>query len=159
MNLSTERLLLRRFEEADLSDALEYLSDPEVMKYIEPAFDRQKAKKFIRTCGLEKDPLVYALVHKGDNKVLGHVIFHEFNHPDEFELGWVIGKKYWGQGLATEIGRKVIDYGFGVLNLNIIVAQTQLSNVRSIRALESLGMKRNPDYNENLPVWSILTED
>lgn len=159
MNLSTERLLVRRFEENDLADALEYLSDSEVMEYIEPAFDRQKAKKFMETCGLGKDPLVYALVQKGDNNVLGHVIFHQFNHPIEFELGWVINKNYWGQGFATEIGKKMIDYGFGVLNLNIIVAQTELSNVRSIRVLENLGMKRNLDYNEILPIWSISAAD
>lgn len=155
MKLHTERLVLRNFKEIDISEALEYLSDPEVMKYIEPIFDYEKAKEFINDCGLGQEPLVYALVHKVQNKVIGHIIFHEFNDSDEFELGWIINKEYWGQGFAAEISRELISYGFNVLGLKTIIAEAKEDNIRSIRVMESLGMKKSNTYNKGLTIWSI----
>ncbi len=61
MRLKTDRLLLRNFEEEDLSRMSGYLGDPEVMRYIEPPFQQEQVRRFLHQCGLVQQPPVYAL--------------------------------------------------------------------------------------------------
>lgn len=50
-------------------------------------------------------------------------------------------------------------YEFTALGLKKIVAETEMDNTKTIRILESLGMKLDSDYNESLPVWSIYRKE
>ena len=109
MNLVTERCIVRNFMLNDVNDLYETLSDEDVMKYIEPAFDREKTKEFILKAGLYETPMVYALVWKENDKVIGHVIFHSYAE-DSYEIGWVINKEYWGKGIADEVTKHLVKY-------------------------------------------------
>jgi len=62
----------------------------------------------------------------------------EFEFP---ELGFMIVRKHWGKGLATEVARALIDFGMNGLNLNGLTAATDLDNPASIRVLEKLGFR------------------
>ena len=109
MNLVTERCIVRNFMLNDVNDLYKTLSDEEVMKYIEPAFDMEKTKEFIMKAGLCETPMVYALVWKENDKVIGHVIFHSYAE-DSYEIGWVINKEYWGKGIADEVTEHLVKY-------------------------------------------------
>jgi RimJ/RimL family protein N-acetyltransferase len=56
------------------------------------------------------------------------------------EVGWRLAPRYWGQGYATEGARAALDYAFGSLGLDEVVAFTAEGNVRSRRVMERLGM-------------------
>ncbi len=109
MFLSAERLIVRNLMETDADDLFETLSDEAVMKYIEPPFDMEKTKKFIREAGLCEPPLVYALEWKETGKVIGHVIFHPYEE-DSYEIGWILNRRYWGKGIADEITKILVEH-------------------------------------------------
>lgn len=77
--ISTERLVMRKFNKNDYQDAFEYLSDEDVMAYIEPPFTYKEVKEFVDTFICD-EPSVYALVEKSSGKVIGHVIFHPYEY-------------------------------------------------------------------------------
>lgn len=60
------------------------------------------------------------------------------------EIGWRLGRRYWGRGLASEAARAALAYGFDELALEQIVAYTAAGNLRSRRLMERLGMRREP---------------
>ena len=93
MKLETERLFIRNFRREDFNDAFEYLSDPSVMEYIEPIFTASRTKEFIEKYGIEGKK-VFAVEEKTLGKVIGHIIFHEFNRTSEYELGWIFNGKF-----------------------------------------------------------------
>lgn len=109
MILETSRCLIRRFTADDIAELYEILSDRDVMEYIEPPFDMEQTEDFIKNAGLCDPPLVYALLWREANKVIGHVIFHEYEDHC-YEIGWIISKAYWGQGIASEITTALIEY-------------------------------------------------
>ena len=81
-------LAVRRFREGDLPALAALLADPEVMRWLEPPFDRARAAEFLRTTGLSEPPLIYAA--EEDGAFLGYVIFHRYGGEDAAELGWVL---------------------------------------------------------------------
>lgn len=109
MNLVTTRCIIRKFMMDDVNDLYKTLSDEEVMKYIEPIFDMEETKEFVINAGLCEPPLVHALVWKETDRVIGHVIFHQYEE-DSYEIGWIINKEYWGKGIADEITKALIEH-------------------------------------------------
>jgi len=60
------------------------------------------------------------------------------------EIGWRLAFESWGQGLATEGARAVVDYAFNELGLSGLVSFTVPANLRSRRVMERLGMTHDP---------------
>ncbi|MDY2632414.1 MAG: GNAT family N-acetyltransferase [Clostridium sp.] len=158
MRIETKRLIIRDFRKDDCNDAFEYLSDTSVMKYLEPTFTFSQTKKFILKYGID-EKVIFAVEEKYLGKVIGHIIFHKFNKPLEYELGWVFNLKYHRKGYAKEASLALFEYGFNKLNLESIMAETVSNNKKSIATILSLGMKINDSYKENLPIWIITKND
>ena len=57
-------------------------------------------------------------------------------------MGYLLGIRWWGQGIATEAARAVVDWGFGRFNLHKVYARAHVCNRRSWRVMEKLGMTR-----------------
>ncbi len=96
---------------------------------------------------MEKDPLGLVwdgiIIHKADQIAIGGIGFH--GPPDEagrVEIGYNIIPAYEGQGYATEIARRVIDWAFQTLGIQVITAECLDDNLGSIRVLEKVGMHR-----------------
>lgn len=140
--VETDRLIMRNFELKDETDALEYLGDEETMYYIEDVFDMDKTRKFIKNYGMDESPYVYALELKEESKVIGHIIFHEYDDERIYELGFIINRKSQGKGYAKEICEKLIEYAFKNLGLHKIVAETIEGNIKSQKLIEKLGLKK-----------------
>lgn len=68
---------------------------------------------------------------------------------DGAEIGWRLAQECWGQGLATEAARAVIDHGFKTLDFPRIFATVQAANVASIRVAEKLGMTLASRFERN----------
>lgn len=108
MNITTRRCVVRHFCPEDADALHEILSDEEVMKYIEPPFDRNKTEAFIREAGMCNPPLVYALVWRETGCVIGQVIFHPYEDNSR-EIGWILHRQYWGKGIAGEITKALME--------------------------------------------------
>lgn len=67
------------------ADALyRLLSDPEVMRYLEPLYDRAQTEAFLHRAGLSEPPLVYAA--EGNGRFIGYVIYHPYDE-ESIEIG------------------------------------------------------------------------
>ena len=146
--LSTKRLLLRPLVESDWRAAHAMLTDPEVIRYI-PAgsASEQETREDIRAVIVQHqaDPPRYnfAVVLRAEGTFIG-VCFLEMKakEPQQGNLGYLLGRNYWGQGYATEAARAVLDFGFRKLDLHRIYATCRPANVASSRVMEKLGMRR-----------------
>lgn len=147
MIIETEHLIMRIFENSDIEDAYRYLSNNEVMYYIEDVFDYQQTAKFVDE-NINENPNIYALVEKCSDKVIGHIIFHRYGHEKIFELGWIIGNEFQGKGYAYEISNEIIKYAFGTLKIHKIISETIEHNIKSIALMRKLGMKQEAVFRQ-----------
>jgi ribosomal-protein-alanine N-acetyltransferase len=60
---------------------------------------------------------------------------------DDFEIGFVLARRAWGRGIATEIGEAQLAFGFGRLNCGRLLGLAEPRNAPSIHVLEKLGMR------------------
>lgn len=97
---------IRRFTENDLQELYETISDPEVMRYIEPPYSMKQTREFLMQCGLSEHPRIYAA--EADGEYVGYVIYHEYD-AESIEIGWLLKRSAWGKGYAKELTRMMID--------------------------------------------------
>ncbi len=107
--LNTQRCIIRKFSLKDTDELYKILSDSEVMKFIEPPFTYEDTENFIVRYALNAKPLVWALEFKANSKIIGHVIFHEYEE-NIFEIGWILAQDYWQKGIASEVTEALIQY-------------------------------------------------
>ncbi|WP_462361127.1 GNAT family N-acetyltransferase [Parvimonas micra] len=112
INIETKRCRIRQFKQSDVDDLYLILSNPKVMEYIEEPFTLENTKDFLNKNALSYPPRVFALEYKQNKKLIGHVIFHEYHEYDEesYEIGFILSQDYWGQGIADEITKSLINY-------------------------------------------------
>ena len=145
--LTTERLILTPWQESDLEDLFAYASVPGVgeMAGWPHHRTREDSQEVLRGFMEKKD--VFAIVHKKDGKVIGSLGIHNswaVNDPKYSDLvvkdiGFVLSRDYWGQGLVPEAARAVVDYCFDVLGLDALTCGYFVDNHRSRRVIEKLG--------------------
>ena len=99
-------ITIRRMRSGDADELYRLLSDPLVMRYLEPPYDRAQTEEFLRYAGLAAQPLVYAV--EEDKSFIGYVIYHAYDE-DSMEIGWVLFPEYWGCGYASALTDRLID--------------------------------------------------
>ena len=142
MFLETERLILRPWCESDAEDLYTYASDPEIGPPAgwPPHTSVEHSREIIRT--VLSAPETYAVCLKENGKPIGSIGFHRNDlaeADDEYELGYWIGKPYWGQGLIPEASRELLRYAFEDLGMNLIWCGYYDGNEKSRRVQEKLG--------------------
>ena len=144
MMLITDRLILRPWQEADAEDLYTYASDPEVGP---PAgwpvhTSVENSREIIKNV-LSK-PETYAVCLK-DGKPIGSVGLHlngctdMTSRDDECELGYWIGKPFWGQGLIPEASRELLRYAFEELGMRAVWCGYYEGNEKSRKVQTKLG--------------------
>ena len=98
-------ITIRKMQSSDADALYRLLSDPEVMRYLEPPYGRAQAEAFLHHAGLAAQPLVYAV--EADNSFIGYVIYHAYDE-ESVEIGWVILREYWGRGYASALTDQLI---------------------------------------------------
>jgi ribosomal-protein-alanine N-acetyltransferase len=156
MQLITERLILREFEEDDWRPILAYQSDPHYLRY-NPWSQRTEAdvRNFVQGFMLwqqerprRKFQLVITL--KSTGLLIGNCgIRMKTAYAREADIGYELDDHYWGNGYATEAARALLDFGFRELRLHRIWAQCIAENVASARVMERLGMKLEGHFRES----------
>jgi RimJ/RimL family protein N-acetyltransferase len=147
--LETERLVLRRFTEADLDNLVDLDGDPEVMRFLSggkptprDVIQNVTLPRFLHYYERFEGYGFWAAIEKSTGEFLGWFHFRppEGAGPEEVELGYRLRKSAWGKGYGTEGSRALIQKGFTELGVRRVVAFTFGENVRSRRVMEKAGM-------------------
>jgi len=149
--IETDRLLLRMFCPEDLDELARLFSDPDVMRYVgdgQPV-DRDGADKALQsiikhwqTHGFGR----WAAVDKRTREFVGFGGLRSlFGTP---EVVYHLAPAHWGKGLATELGRASLRFGFEDRQFDRIVAIAKPLNTASLHVMEKLGMhfEKNARY-------------
>jgi len=149
--VETERLRLREWRDEDLEPFARMNADPRVMEFFpslltpeETAAGMERAREHWARHGFGW----WAAELKETGEFIGFlglaVPGFEAHFTPCVEIGWRLAAEQWGRGLATEGARASLRYGFEELGMKEIVSFTTVSNVRSRRVMEKIGMTRNP---------------
>jgi [ribosomal protein S5]-alanine N-acetyltransferase len=143
--LTTQRLILRPFSEADAPPLLHLLTSGEVLRYFpNPASpDRARVDRIIAhhlNQWAERGLGWWALERRDQPGLIGCAGLEFLPETGETEVAYLLGQAYWGQGLATETAQAALHFGFETLGLETIIGLVHPQNLASSHVLEKLGM-------------------
>jgi ribosomal-protein-alanine N-acetyltransferase len=151
MVVTTERLILRRWRDADREPFARLNADPRVMEFMPSVLSRSESDALIDRIESDFDLHgfgVCAVELREDASFLGFVGLNVPGFEAAFtpcvEIAWRLAADYWGHGFATEGARAIVRYAFDTLRLNALVSFTVPANVRSRRVMEKIGMTHDP---------------
>jgi len=142
--LETKRLILRPWQESDAKNLYMYAKDPDVGPPAgwPPHTSEENSLQIIRS--VLSAPETYAVCFK-DNTPIGSIGLMLKGHTnmtdreDECELGYWIGKPFWGQGLIPEAASELLRYAFEALHMQTVWCGYYDGNEKSHRVQEKLG--------------------
>jgi uncharacterized protein (TIGR03086 family) len=168
--LTTPRLVLRRWRLAsDLDEYATVCADPEVMHFIGDGstHDRDRTQRAIDDyeAAWERNGFgLCAAVRRDTGELAGFVglAVPEFlpEVMPSVEIGWRLGRRHWGLGLATEGARAVLRWAFAELGFDRIVSIHQVGNEASAAVMRKLGMTLDrttvdPSVDRSVHVYAI----
>ena len=147
MALETKRLLLRPWEESDAACLYEYARDPAVGPIAGwPAHQSvEESLAVIRNVFNGREACAVCL--KADGKAIGAIELKLNGHTDmtcrddECELGYWLGKPFWGQGIIPEAAQEMLRHAFEDLGMAKVWAGYYEGNVKSKRVQEKCGFR------------------
>lgn len=145
--METERLILRRWKEEDAEDLYTWARVPEVGPIAgwPPHRSAEESREIIRT--VLSAPEAYAVCRKTDGRAVGSIQLKLNGHTDftdrddECELGFWIGKPFWGQGLIPEAAQALLRRAFEDLGMRKVWCAYYDGNEKSKRVQEKLGFR------------------
>lgn len=158
-SLTTERLLLRRWREADRLPFQRLNADPRVMEFMPGLLSPEASDELIGRIKAHFEQHgfgPFAAEFREDGAFLGYIGLYVPTFDAAFmpavEIAWRLGADYWGRGLATEGARAVVRHAFAELELASLVSFTVPENLRSRRVMEKLGMVHDPGDDFDHPL-------
>ena len=146
--IETHRLRLRPFRAEDAPAMFRnWASDSAVTEYVTWKTHASEQETAGITAAWEKqsaeDPAFYqwAIELKAIGEPIGSIsAIHIDEAVESAELGWCIGRKWWGAGIMPEAGAAVIAFLFDQVGLNRVAARYDARNAKSGRVMQKLGM-------------------
>ncbi|QDP84536.1 GNAT family N-acetyltransferase [Chryseobacterium sp. SNU WT5] len=172
--IETSRLLLREIIAEDVEMIYLLDSNAKVMKYlgVKPVTTKAESEKTIKNIRKQyKENGIgrWAVIEKESNLLIGWSGLKVLTEPingfkNVYEIGYRFLPEYWGKGYATEAGKAVLDYGFNLMNLDIIYACADIKNGDSCRILkDKLGFAEKgtfvDDVDNAICQWYELTKE
>ncbi len=161
ITLSTPRLTLRFLNEADITAAYEIFSHPEVMRYWSyPAWtERSQAQEWlinVQEGYRTGNALQLGVERNADHILIGTCTLYQFHVASRrAEIGYALGRPYWGSGYMHEALQMLLRYAFETLNLNRLEADIDPRNLASASVLERLGFVKEGLLRER---WIVNEE-
>lgn len=155
--MHTERLLMRPFEEGDLTALHEMQSNEEVVKYLYHdvrSLDEVRAALARKMAGTsitgEGDGLSAAAVLRDTGEFVGDISLWLVSEGHaQAEVGFVVHPAHQRKGYATEAARPMVDFAFTTMGVHRVIGRTEARNAGSARVIEKLGMRREAHFVEN----------
>ena len=155
--IETKNYLLRPVRLNDAQDMFEYYKQSKVVKYLPIKFHQtvSDTKRFIKSFFIDnyKQGKIghFAVVDKSNNKVIGNIGLNNIDKNEiEGEMGICINPTYWGNDIATELGKEVLKFIFPNTNIKRIIANTYEDNKRSRKSLNNLNFKYYKTYDKKI---------
>ena len=157
-SLFTNRLKLAVFSQSHVSELVRLNADPEVMRYFPATLSSEESAALFQQI-IEHQRIneysLFALHLKESDAFVGWCGLMKVPFSAHFtpavEIGWRLNKIFWGKGLAPEAAKSVLRFGFLDLGLSEIVSFTAELNQPSIRVMQKIWMKCNPEDTFNHP--------
>lgn len=139
--METERLILRPITLDDADDLFEYASDIDNTRHVFPTHQSIDETNWVISNLFMKNPLGhFAIELKESGKMIGTCDIRPNEAAQSVELAYAINKRYWGQGLAPEAAKKLLDFSIEHLKARRIWAAHDYENHASGRVMEKIGM-------------------
>ena len=157
--LQTDRLLLRPFRNEDQQALLLLISEKEVaattLRIPHPCTlgDVQDWLSAHQQEYEKRETIRWAICLRPAGTLVGGISLFLNDAFQSAELGYWIGKPYWGQGYASEAAKRVVDFGFDTIGLNRIEAHFMQENNASAKILEKLGMQYEGLHRQLVKRW------
>jgi len=154
MILHTERLTLRPWTEEDAEGLFEYAKDPDVGPIAgwPPHKDVEESRNvIIKVLAIDE---CFAICEKGSNRAIGSIALKlngstdMSERDDECELGYWLGKPYWGRGYMPEAAKEILRHGFEDLGMTTIWCGYYDGNSKSRRVQEKVGFVYHHTCND-----------
>ncbi len=161
--IETPRLKLRNWLEEDFAPFIERTNTPAVMRWLggvrEPQQLHDRLAHHFVAWQEERGFTFWALERKAEGDVIGFCGLKLGDDPGspvegEYEVGWRLAEDCWGQGYAKEAAAASLDFAFGELGAEHVVALTVEGNSPSWGLMLRLGMTRRPDLDYSGPDWA-----
>ena len=159
--IPANRLTLRRLALADAPALFEVFSHPEVMRYWSSLpqtniAETQKMVERIQEGYRDGRFLQLGLERHSDQALMGTCTLYAI-HPQSrrAEIGYILGRPYWGSGYMNEALQALIRHAFGELRLNRLEADIDPRNLASQKTLERLGFQKEGYMRER---WTVGEE-
>ncbi len=162
--LQTERLILRPFTLADAPDVQCLAGDRAIASTtgnIAHPYEDGMAEQWISGQAerfRNGEAVELAVTMRAEGCLIGAIGLHIHAEASRAELGYWIGKPYWGQGYATEAAQAVVQYGFEELGLNRICACHFGSNPASGRVMQKIGMAYEGCRRQHFCKWEVFED-
>ena len=147
--IQTQRLVLRRWRASDREPFAELNADPVVMEHFPAMLTREESDAFVDRIEAHFGRHGYGLwALEADGRFLGYTGLswaEGLPFSPCLEVGWRLATPAWGHGYATEAARAALEVGLEVTDS--VVSFTALTNERSWRVMERLGMRRESELD------------
>lgn len=154
----TPRLVLRCWRATDLEPFAATNADPRVMEFFPALQTREESAAAygrVQAHFAEHGFGLWAVEAPGEADFAGFIGLNVPKYEAHFtpcvEVGWRLAFPFWGRGFATEGGRAALEFAFSQLGLAEVVSMTTVTNQRSRRVMEKLGMTWNPEDDFHHP--------
>lgn len=157
--LETSRLRLRPFAPADAGAVQRLAGDREIaattLNIPYPYEDGMAAAWIAGHAGQwqRREAMTCAVEAKDSARLIGATGLRIDGDQRRAELGYWIGRPWWGAGYATEAARALVAYGFGPLGLDRVFARCFASNPASARVLMKIGMRQEGLLRRHVVKW------
>jgi RimJ/RimL family protein N-acetyltransferase len=149
--LTTDRLILRRWRDADREPFAALNADPEVMEHFPEPLDRTRSDAFVdrvEEVFEQRGFGFWAVEEAATGRFIGFtglwVPRFEAQFTPAVEIGWRLARAAWGHGYASEAARRALTFAFEDLELPEVVSFTARTNLRSQAVMRRIGMTHDP---------------
>ena len=155
--IETSRLTLRRWTLADLEPFARINADADVMEFFPSTLTREESDALLGRINNHFDSHGFGLwaVEVKSGPLIGFIGLNVPRFDAHFtpcvEIAWRLAKQHWGNGYAPEGARAALDFAFGPLDLDEVVALTTTNNYRSRRVMEKIDMTCSEDDDFDHP--------
>jgi ribosomal-protein-alanine N-acetyltransferase len=147
--VQTPRMIIREFSPDEQQVFLNHFTDEEVCLHLPKRTTDERITIFgnaLNNYKVTKQTGTWGMFNKTNDEFIGSCLLRPFNgEPERIEVGYSMDKKYWGQGLGTEMTKAMVEYAFEDENVIKVVGCTTMENIGSQRVLEKAGLKRVDD--------------
>ncbi len=162
--IETERLKLRAFTLADASEVTRLAGARDIASTtlnIPHPYSQEMAEAWIRGNRERQERgevEAFAITRRRDGRLLGAIALTLRPEHGKAELGYWIGKSYWGHGYATEAAAAVLRHAFEALGLNKVYAHHLSRNPASGSVMRKIGMSHEGRLRQEVRKWGVAED-